>query len=174
MIENNFPDRGSIKKVSDYKNKIIKDIKDINIDKMDFSNNGDFKPRSEIIQKQKIYFWIRVYLNEEDSELTPNDTIWIEFNPTGEKLETKFICYAKTGTEIDTPDSITNYTPEDNKKIICLIVDQDKINKNSDNIPVIRSLFKIGNYYQYHLFKREDIIFKTKGGKILEYFDVDF
>lgn len=177
-MENNsnpFLDRAEIKKnTTRYQQDIVEAARKIDTSKINFTDDGGFKPRSEIKQKQKTYFWIRLYLREEDDILTPNDSVFIKYTPTGETLETKFICYAKTGSEKDNPDSITNYNPEDNKKIICLMVDESRINKNSEDIKFIRTLFKIGNYYDYQLIKREDLCFMNLDGQIFEYFDVDF
>lgn len=172
-----FPSRKQIldgKKNRGYQDKIVDDIKSIDVEKVDFSN-GDFKPRTKIAEKQKVYFWIRLYLKEEDTVSTPDDTVIIKYIHSGEELETKFICYGKKGLDKDNQDQIVNYTTEDDKKVLCLMVDSDKINYNSDNIPYIRSLFKISRYYEYQLSKRDELIFTNKGkGVTYEYFDVGF
>ena len=75
----------------------------------------------------------------------------------------------------DNDNQVTNYSGEDDKKVLCLMVDSDRINKNSQDIPFIRTLFKIGRYYEYQLMKRDDLNFiDSKSGDILDFFDVDF
>ena len=140
-----FPDRRDLKKAIKENNAIYDDIidqaKKINLDKIDF-NSENFVPRSEIKQKQKVYFWVRVYLKEE-FEITPDTDINIIWKETGEKITTKFICYAKRGLDKDLEDQVTNYNPEDDKKVLCLMVDEDRINIHNEDIPFIKTLFKI-------------------------------
>ncbi len=45
------------------------------------------------ITPEKVYFWTRVYLKDEDSKVKIGDTVWLEYTPSGERLETKFIAY---------------------------------------------------------------------------------
>lgn len=173
--EDPFPTRGDINKNKSYKEDLIDKIRSIDIENSDFKSsvNGGFRPKSTVIEKQKVYFWIRLYLKKENTKVKPDDDIIIKYIPSGEMLNTKFICYAKPGSLKDNDGQVTNYTPEDDKKVLCLMVDSDKINKDSEDIPFIRTLFKIGRHYEYQLLKREDLLFLDKSGKSLEYFDVD-
>lgn len=176
MDPNNFPSRKNIIETvnNNYQNSIIDAIKQYDIDKVDFKNSN-YDTVSEISEKQKTYFWIRVYLKEEDNILNPNDDISIKYNISGEELECKFICYNKKGLDKDNNNQVTNYSGEDDKKVLCLMVDSDRINGNSSDIPFIRSLFKIGRYYEYQLMRRDDLNFiDKKSGSLLEYFDADF
>ena len=175
--ENIFPDRNSLKtqktQSMSYQEAIIEQAK--SIDTSDISEEGNFKPRTKIVEGQKVYFWIRVYLSEEDNILTSNDDISIRYVNSGEVLETKFICYAKSNLTQDHDPNVVNYNPEDDKKVLCLMVDSERINKNSDDIPFIRTLFKIGKYYDYQLLRREELeLVINKSGEILDYFDIDF
>ena len=179
-MDNIFPSRKEIlenkksQSLPGYQQSIVDEIKTIDVEKIDFSN-GDFKPRAKIVEKQKVFFWIRLYLNEENEKVNPNDDIVIEYLPSGEKLEVKFICYAKKGLDKDNKDEIVNYNTEDNKKVLCLMIDSDKINKDSEDIPFIRTLFKIGIHYEYQLLKRDELIFKNlNNGEVYEYYDVEF
>ena len=89
---------------------------------------------------------------------------------------TVFICYGKTDLTKDHDDleKITNFNPEDDKKILCLMVNQDHINKGTD-IPFIRTLFKSGIHYEYQLVKRDELIFiNSRTNDILDYFDCDY
>lgn len=175
--EDPFVDRNQLKKTTpgllNYQEEILEQVKNIDITKI--SDEVNPKTRSQIIEKQKVYFWIRLYLREEDQILDPNDTVNIRYTHSGEILETKFICYNKSILTQDADPNVVNYNPEDDKKVLCLMVDADKINNESDDIPFIRTLFKIGRYYEYQLLKRDELEFVVKkNNQVLDYFDVDF
>lgn len=172
-----FSDRKELSKnvsnLQKYQEDILEQVKSIDTTKI--VEQGDFKPRTEIVEKQKVYFWIRVYLREEDKVLQPNDDISIRYMPSGEVLETKFICYNKSVLNQDHDPNVVNYNPEDDKKVLCLMVDSERINRDSEDIPFIRTLFKIGRYYDYQLLRKEELeLVIKKSGEILDYFDIDF
>jgi hypothetical protein len=178
-MDNIFPSRKEIlenskkTKLAQYQESIVDSIKQIEVEKIDFSK-GDFKPRTKIAEKQKIFIWIRLYLKNE-AKLNPEDIIQIKYIHSGETLDTKFICYAKKGLDKDNQDQIVNYNTEDDKKILCLMVDSDKINHDSNDIPFIRTLFKTSRYYDHQLLKREELLFTNlSNGEVYEYYDVDF
>ena len=126
----------------------------------------------KILEEQKVYIWIRLYLKEE-SDVEIGDDIFMTYTPSGEKLETKFICFGKEGMEKDN-DGLVNWNSEENKKVLCLMVNQDKINKGTD-IPFIRTLFKTGIHYEYQLVRRDELLFiNSRTGKTLDYFDCDY
>lgn len=158
--------------LSGYQESIINQIKEVDVEKVDFSK-GDFKPRTKIAEKQKVYIWIRLYLKEEDTKTKPNDPVKITYT-NGEELDTTFICYSKKGIQHDS-NEIVNYDTEDDRKVLCLMVDLDRINTNSDDIPFIRTMFKTGRYYEYQLIRRDEFKFlNTKTNEIYEYYDVEF
>lgn len=143
----------------------------VNIDTKDLSNEAS-APVSVVIEEQKVYFWIRLYLSEEDSNLLPGDDITIKWKDE-EELKTKFICYGKTGMSSD-GDFMVRYDSEDNRKILCLMIDINSVNNNED-IPFIRTLFKMGIHYEYQLIKRDDLKFIVeKDNSVIDYFDSDF
>lgn len=171
-----FPDRKDLKKKIQ-ENKVIYDdiaeqAKKIDLDKVDYTGE-DFVPRSEIKQKQKVYFWIRVYLKEE-TDIEVNTDVSIVWHETGEKLTTKFICYSKKGLDRDLDEQVTNYNPEDDKKVLCLMVEEDKINIDNEDIPFIKTLFKIGRFYEKQVWRKEDMSLLDGSGKELPWFDIDF
>ncbi len=134
--------------------------------------NSNTEPGMKVVEDQKVYIWIRLYLKEE-SDVELGDDISITYTTSGEKLETKFICFGKEGMDKD-HDGLTNWNSEDNKKVLCLMVDQDRINKGTD-IPFIRTLFKTGIHYQYQLVRRSELLFvNTRTGETLDYFDCDY
>lgn len=143
------------------------DTKDLNDD------NVINRPYTTVIEEQKIYFWIRLYLNDDNINPQIGDDITIKYVPSGEELVTKFICYDKKGLGKDHHGEVTNYTAEDNKKVLCLMIDTKMVNGN-DDIPFIRTLFKTGNHYEYQLMRRDELQFIVKNNILLEYFDVDF
>ena len=174
--DNVFPDRKDLQKKSqeskDLYDDIVDQAKKINLDKVDYASE-DFVPRSEIRQKQRVFFWIRVYLKEE-IDISPNTDISIIWGETNEKITTKFICYAKKGLDRDLDEQVTNYNPEDDKKVLCLMVEEDRINIDNEDIPFLKTLFKIGRFYQFQVWKREHMIVEDEKGNKLPWFDIDF
>lgn len=155
-----------------YLDELIESIKQI--DTEDLSDDVSNDVTTNVIEEQKVYFWIRLYLKEEDPNIQIGDDVSIEYTISGEKLKTKFICYDKMGLSNDHQDEITNYNPEDNKKVLCLMVDTNMVNYN-DDIPFIRTLFKTSYHYDYQLVRRNELLFiNDKNGMLLDYFDVDF
>jgi hypothetical protein len=156
----------------DYREQLLEQLRSIDV--KDLKNNFDLVATSNVVEEQKIYFWIRLYLNEELNDIIPGDDITISWNPSGEKLVTKFICFGKNGLEKDHSGEVTNYNPEDDKRILCLMVDENYVNL-SDDIPFIRTLFKTGRHYEYQLVKRNELLFRNnRTSEILEYYDCDF
>jgi hypothetical protein len=153
---------------------LVEQIKTIDTEEVkDWTKNTN--PGMKVIEEQKVYIWIRLYLKEE-SDIKEGDEIFMTYKPSGEKLETKFICYDKTSLSKDHDDleKITNFNPEDDKKVLCLMVNQEHVNKKTD-IPFIRTLFKSGNHYEYQLVKRDELIFiNSRTNEILDYFDCDY
>ena len=151
---------------------LVEKIKTINTEEVKdwYSNKGsDMK----VIEEQKVYIWIRLYLKEE-SDVQIGDEIFMTYKPSGEKLSTIFVCYGKTDLGKDHEDEMVNYNPEDDKKILCLMVNQDTINKGVD-IPFIKTLFKTSIHYQEQLMKRSDLLFiNSRTGETLDYFDCDY
>lgn len=168
-----FLDRKEIQKnYGGYVDGLTEQVKSIDLDKVNYSN-VEFKPRNQIIEAQKVYFWIRVYLNEE-VHIKPDTVVAITYGESGEKLETKFICYAKKGADKNMDENVINYNPEDNMKVLCLMIDSERIDKNSDDIPFIRTLFRIGKYYQPQILRTNDLLITSSDGMRLEFFDIDF
>lgn len=144
------------------------------IDTSDLSDDVSSEVSSTIIEEQKIYFWTRLYLKEENPTLQVGDDILITYTPSGEELRTKFICYEKKGLGKEQVDDVTSYNTEEDKKALCLMIDSKEINY-SQEIPFIRTLFKTGYHYEYQLVKRDELIFVLeKSSSILDYYDVDF
>ena len=151
---------------------LVEQIKTIDTEVVkDWNKNTD--PDMKILEEQKVYIWIRLYLKEE-SDVEIGDDIFMTYTPSGEKLNTKFICYGKINMDKDHNDEIVNYNTEDDKKVLCLMVDQDTINKGID-IPFIRTLFKSSIHYQYQLMRREELLFiNNRTGETLDYFNCDY
>jgi hypothetical protein len=134
----------------------------------------DENPSVKVVDEQKTYFWIRLYISDYSENVEIGDDIAIQWTQSGEELVTKFICYGKKGLERDHNDQVVNYQSEDDKKIICLMVDEKEVNFSED-IPFIRTLFKTGRHYEYQLVKRSELLFVNKrNGLILDYYDCDF
>jgi hypothetical protein len=126
------------------------------------------------ITPEKVYFWTRIYLKDENPNIEIGDEITLKWTPSGEELKTQFITYGKKGLEKDHDDQVVNYNSEEDKKIICLMVDEKVINESND-IPFIRTLFKLGRHYENQLVRRDELIFiNQKNGIQLDYYDCDF
>jgi hypothetical protein len=71
-------------------------------------------------------------------------------------------------------EQVTNYNPEDDKKVLCLMVDEDRININNEDIPFLKTLFKIGRFYEKQVWKKVDMSLIDGNGNELPWFDIDF
>jgi len=162
----------NLAKQYEYLEKLVEQVKDIDVEQL--SDEVDNTSSTKIIEEQKIFFWIRLYLSEEDPNVQIGDDITIEWIHSGEKLKTKFIAYGKEGVNKDQGDEMVNFNPEDDKRILCLMIDTKMVNFN-DDIPFIRTLFKTGYHYEYQLVKRNDLTFTNdRTNMVLDYFDCDF
>jgi len=145
-----------------------------NIDTTDLSDDVSKEVISSVIEEQKIYFWTRLYLKDENPNIEIGDDVIISYTTSGEELRTKFVCYEKKGLGRGQTDDVTSYSTEDDKRILCLMIDSKDVNYSED-IPFIRTLFKTGYHYEYQLVKRDELIFVLeKSSMILDYYDVDF
>jgi hypothetical protein len=126
------------------------------------------------ITPEKVFFWTRIYLKDENPNIEVGDSITIKWTPSGEELKSQFITYGKKGLDKDHNDEVINYQSEDDKRCLCLMIDEKMVN-NNDDIPFIRTLFKLGRHYEYQLMKRDELIFiNDRNGIVLDYYDCDF
>ena len=157
---------------SDYRQQLVDIIR--KIDTNDISDDVEVIATSKVVDEQKVYIWIRLHLNQENNNILPGDDVEIKWAPSGETLVTKFVCFGKNGLERDHLGQVTNYNPDDDRRILCLMVDENEINFSND-IPFIRTLFKTGRHYDYQLVKRSELLFiNKKNQQVLDYFDCDF
>ena len=162
--------------MSDIKTMTYLDVLADQIRKIDTTDLSDVSEEvvSKVTEEQRVYFWIRLYSKDEDINVEIGDDISINWTQSGEKLVTKFICYGKQGLNADHHDEMINYNPDDDKKCLCLMIDNKMVNFN-DDIPFIRTLFKTGYHYEYQLVRRDELQFIIdKNGMILDYYDCDF
>lgn len=150
---------------------ILDKIRNINTDDMSYNTDSDIIINET--EKQKVYFWIRLLLKEEMTDIQIGDDFEICYLPTNESINTKFIAFAKKNLNRDLDNSIINYDPEDDERILCLMVDESDL--ESDKIPFIRSLFKTSKYFEYQVYRRSDLQFKNlRTNQDCEYLDADF
>jgi hypothetical protein len=144
------------------------------LDTTELSDDVSQDPEVEITP-EKVYFWTRVYMKEENPNLQIGDEITIKYLPSGEEMKTQFFAYGKTGLERDhEEDELVNFNQEDDKKVVCLMVDEKIVNE-SDEIPFIRTLFKLGRHYEYNVLRREELVFACdRNGVLIDWFDCDF
>lgn len=151
---------------------IIDIIKDI--DTSELSDDVSNLPSTTIIDEQKTYFWIRLFIKEEELNIEEGDDVVINWIPNGEELITKFVSFGKTGLDSDQGDQLKYYESEDDKKVLCLMIDEKMINYN-DSIPFIRTLFKNSIHYEYQLMRKGDLTFTNKRNNIIfDYYECDF
>jgi len=169
---------------TDYREQLLESIKKLETEGL----SDEIEIISKVVEEQKVYFWIRLYLKEEDLNIQVGDDILIRYQPRStfvdgvkiweseevEELVTKFVCYGKKGLEKDHDNEVVNYSNEDDSKILCLMVDEITVNFG-EGIGFIRTLFKTGRHYEYQLVRRDELLFINKrNGVILDYFDCDF
>lgn len=143
------------------------------VDTAELSDDVSKDPEVEVTP-EKVYFWTRVYMKEENPNIEIGDTVTIKYAPSGEEMKTQFFAYGKTGLERDHDDELVNFNPEDDKKVLCLMV-EEKIVNESEDIPFIRTLFKLGRHYEYNVMKREELLFvNDRNGIVIDWFDCDF
>lgn len=151
---------------------IMEQVKDIDTAKLSDEVQGGVV--AKVTEEQKVYIWIRLFIKKESDSIAAGDDVSITWTPSGEKLKTKFICYGKEGLSKDHSGEVASYNPEDDTKILCLMVDVKDINLN-DSIPFIRTLFKEGIHYEYQLVRRDELTFTVaRTGENLEYYDCNF
>lgn len=174
IVINNMSNVTSLDFSPQYIEDLVEQVKSLDTTELSDDLSKEEQEIQQKIEEQKVYFWIRLYLKDEDNNLEVGDDITINWTPSGEKLPTKFICYGKTGLQKDYEEEIVNYNSEDDKKVLCLMVDEGMVNYNED-IPFVRTLFKVGRHYEYQLVKRSELLFiNDRNGMILDYFDCDF
>jgi len=144
---------------NDYRGGLLGDLEKAleNVDIRNLKYDNDIKVNQ--VEKQIEYAWIRVYLYEEYEGLVASDKITIEYVPSNEKLSLPFGSYEKKGLHKDHND-VTNYIKDDDKTALCVMLDLGKINNDSEDIPIIRSLFRSSRHYKEELYFKKDIIIK--------------
>jgi len=150
---------------------LIEQIK--GIDTGDLTDDVKDEVITKEIEKQKVYYWIRLYLKEEMSDLKIGDDFDITYTKSCETLSGKFIAFGKKNLNRDLDNVIVNYDPEDNPKCLCIMVDEEEM--KSEKIPFIRTLFKTSTFFEYQVYRREELTFtNTRTLQTCEYVDCDF
>jgi len=72
---------------------IVEQVK--KIDTISLNDKVDQTPSMKEIEKQLVYIWLRLYIKDELTDIKEGDGINIQYLPTSEILESKFICYGK-------------------------------------------------------------------------------
>jgi hypothetical protein len=145
------------------------------IDREDLTDDVDQSPALREIERQRIYIWIRLFLKDEVSDIKEGDDFSIKYKLSGEELKTKFICFGKMNSFKDSEiENQIQMSTEDDPKVLCLMVNEDEIH-NSENIPFIRTLFKVSKYHEDQVYRRDDLVFTNlRTAQEVEYIDCDF
>jgi len=150
---------------------ILNQIRNLDTDELSYNTDNDLQVKE--IEKQKVYLWIRILLKDVVEDLQTGDDFEITYLPKKEKITSKFIAFGKKNLNRDLDNAVINYDPEDDTKILCLMVDESQLESN--RIPFIRSLFKTSKYFEYQVYRRVDLEFRnTRTQQVYEYLDVDF
>lgn len=154
---------------------LTQQIKEIDTKDIDFSKVGDDNDlQFKETEKSMVYLWIRLYLKDEVSDLTNGDKLIIKWG--NESVTTTFIGFNKKGL-IQDNDGIINADLEDDRTGLILMIDEKLVKDPilSASQPFIRTLFKESPYYEYQVYRREDLKFiNDKTGISLEYIDASF
>lgn len=141
---------------------------------------GDADERTvqvRVLEKQKSFTWMRLYVNDPIENLSKGDTIRMTYTETGEYLDVTFASYEKSKLhKDDDSETVTEYSDKEDQKILCLMVDIDEVNVHT-SIPFIRTLFKGGRFYEYQLLRISDLDFtllKDDNKYPIKYFSVTF
>src|ERR1022692_3059970 len=103
-MDNELPEnRSQILSRRTYKDDVVDHIKELDISEVNFSTKKERDTVVRVIEGQKIFFWIRLYLKEEYN-LNADDNIIIKYR--NENLNAKYICYAKQGFDKDRDEDI--------------------------------------------------------------------
>lgn len=167
-----FPDRKELtnKKIQELKKKGL--LMDENPNKYVEEDGFDRSVEMEVTEDSRSYSWTRLYLSEE-VDIEKGDVVTLTYQPTGEQMELIFATYNKSSLTKDKyGEDVVDYNPEDDKKVLCLMVDIDEVNNNIE-IPFLRTLFKASKWYDHQLLKRNDLKFEVNGEE-LDYYSVDF
>ena len=54
------------------------------------------------------------------------------------------------------------------------MIDSERIDKNSNDIPFIRSLFRISKYYDPQVLRLAELPISLPDGTLIEYYDINF
>ena len=159
--------------ISSIYDSLIEQIK--GIDTGDLTDDVKDEVVTKEIEKQRVYYWIRLYLKSEVEDLQEGDDFLINWSLSGESLSTKFICFGKKHSFKDSDgENEISMATDDDPLCLCLMVDEEII-KKSEDIPFIRSLFKISDHYQEQVYHRDELTFtNTRTSKKVEYTFCDF
>lgn len=178
-MDNNFPPREHLKDSiantnnGSYQESLLSQLESA-VESSD-SNKWTDEPDIKItqIESQKEYVWIRVYLYDEDTILKSGDIMKIRYVPRNEELEVVFGAYEKVGINKDNEDEVINYVTDNDRTILCCMVDTTRINKDSDDIPMLRTFFRSSRYYTENLFRKTDLEI-SMGDTMYEYSSISF
>jgi hypothetical protein len=126
----------------------------------------------EVLEEQKQYHWIRLYMNDE-LEIDPMTKVKMVYVPTSEEFDLVFTSYNKKKSEQDKGPSLVEYVAEDDKKVLSLLYNLDDV-ENSEKYPKITTLFARSKNYEFNLMRRDDLIFKLEDGTEITYYDIEF
>jgi hypothetical protein len=129
-----------------------------------------------VLEESKEYYWLRLYLREE-CEIENGEVLRLRYAPTEESIDLIFIAYEKKGQTDQFFSDIIEYVKEDDKKILCLMLDIKEVNTRTD-IGTLQKLLRCSRVHEDTMLRRQDLLFERKTENNdwapLDYYDADF
>lgn len=134
----------------------------------------DRTPSVNVTETERSFIWVRIYLKKE-YDIKKGSEISIIYK-NREELKTIFSTYEKKNLNKDKGEQVTEFTTEEDKKTLCVMVDLNDINnpeKNKD-IPFLKTLFKAGRFYEHQILKKGDLSVMIENDKKLDFHTIQF
>lgn len=147
----------------------------IDIDEKELFNDVDNGVSVKETEKTMTYFWIRIYLKEEATDVLPGDPYRMSYKEE-ENLDITFSTYGRKNERSSSDDDgqVAEYVTEEDKKCLIFLVDEEKIRHNSEDIPFVRTLFRSSPWFEYQVYRRNELSFTNlRTGITHEYVDAN-
>lgn len=138
--------------------------------KLDYSNEY---VGATIIERQKTFSWVRLYLNNECEDLKSGDVITIHHKYHNETIESFFSFYDKVNNTNKEEDNIKSYIGEDDKKVLCLMVEVEELERS--NKTYMKTIIRGSKFFSPDIIRNSDIeITNTRTGQVFDFYMVSF
>lgn len=140
---------------------ILNKLKNVNLNDISFGEDEeDYDILNQIVDKQLVFTWSRLLINEEIEDLQIGDEIIMSYKYSDLTLELKFGAFAKVTEVSSTEEGVTEYITEDDKRVLCLMVNEEYL--KDAKYSTISRLFKRSKFFEYLTIQKGDLVFKNK------------